>query len=87
MEFWYVYVLQSNKDGKFYTGVTKDLKVRFDEHMKGKVESAKDRRPLKVVYYEASNSKKDAMHRETYLKTTHGKRYIKNRIKSYLTGS
>ena len=83
---YYVYVLQSRKDKRFYVGSTKDLKSRFDEHNSGSVKSTKDRRPLKIVYYEASVLKKDAQHRERYLKTSHGKAYIKNRIKSYLTG-
>ena len=30
--FYYVYVLQSLKDGKFYTGYTENLKLRFEEH-------------------------------------------------------
>jgi putative endonuclease len=82
----YVYILQSEKDNKCYTGYTKHLKLRFDQHRKGIVESTKNRMPLKLVYYEACLSQKDATHREKYLKTYHGKMFIKNRIKSYLTG-
>ena len=83
----YVYVLLSEKDGKFYTGSTKDLKGRFEEHRYGGVSSTKDRRPLKLVYYEACTDKRDASHRERYLKTHHGKMFLRNRLKSYLTGS
>ena len=83
---FYTYVLLSKKDGKFYTGYTKDLKVRFEEHSKGRVDSTKDRRPLELVYYEACIDQKDATHREKYLKTYHGKTFIKKRLKSYLTG-
>lgn len=50
---YYTYVLKSEKDGKFYTGYSKDLKLRFEEYRKGRVESTKDRRPLELVYYEA----------------------------------
>ncbi|MEK6913944.1 MAG: GIY-YIG nuclease family protein [Nanoarchaeota archaeon] len=82
----YVYILQSEKDNKFYTGYTKNLKLRFNQHKKGIVESTKNRRPLKLVYYEACLSQKDATHREKYLKTYYGKMFIRNRIKSYLTG-
>ncbi len=46
---YYVYVLHSQKDGKFYTGFTKDLKLRFDQHNKGQVESTKERRPLDLL--------------------------------------
>jgi putative endonuclease len=83
---FYTYVLLSKKDGKFYTGYTKDLKVRFEEHNKGKVDSTKDRRPLELIYFEACIDQKDATHREKYLKTYNGKIFIKKRLKSYLTG-
>ena len=36
---YYVYVLISEKDNLFYTGYTKDLKNRLEEHQSGKVES------------------------------------------------
>ena len=32
---YYVYVLQSKKDDKFYTGFTADLGRRIDEYNKG----------------------------------------------------
>ncbi len=83
---FYTYILQSNKDKKFYTGYTKNLKLRFDEHQKGGVESTKDRRPFKLIYYEACLNQQDATHREKYLKTYHGKTFIRKRVKSYLTG-
>lgn len=83
---YYVYVLQSIKDKKLYTGYTKDLKLRFEQHQKGLVESTKDRKPLKLIYYEACLKKQDATHREKYLKTHYGKMFLKHRLKSYLTG-
>lgn len=82
----YVYVLRSSKDNKNYVGYTKNLKLRFDEHKKGRVASTKNRRPLKLIYYEACIDQQDATHREKYLKTYHGKMFLKNRLKSYLTG-
>lgn len=84
--FYYTYILLSQKDNKFYTGFTTDLKRRFEEHGKGYVESTKDRRPLTLIYYEACLSQADATHREKYLKTYHGKMFLRNRLKSYLTG-
>ena len=83
---YYTYVLFSKKDGNFYTGFTQDLKLRFKQHNNGKVESTRDRIPLELVYYEACLNRNDATHREKYLKSYHGKAYIKKRIKSYLTG-
>lgn len=83
---FYTYVLISKKDNKFYTGYTKNLKLRFEQHKKGKVESIKNRRPLKLLYSEACLNQQDATHREKYLKTYHGKMFLKKRLKSYLTG-
>ena len=34
---YYIYVLQSEKDNAFYVGFTKDLKLRFEQHSKGKL--------------------------------------------------
>jgi putative endonuclease len=84
--FYYIYVLFSKKDKNLYTGYTNDLKSRFEQHSKGQVRSTKERRPLELIYSEACLDKKDAMHRERYLKTYHGKLFLKNRLKSYLTG-
>ena len=83
---FYTYVLRSTKDMDFYTGVTNNLKLRFEQHNKGLVESTKNRRPLELIYYEARLDQNDAVKREKYLKTYHGKMFIRRRIKSYLTG-
>ncbi|MDO8514609.1 MAG: GIY-YIG nuclease family protein [bacterium] len=84
--YFYTYVLLSEKDKKFYTGCSDDLKGRFEAHNRGRVPSTKSRRPLELVYYEACRDRKDARHRESYLKTHHGKMFLHNRLKSYLTG-
>ena len=83
---YYTYVLQSEKDNGFYIGFTKDLKLRFEQHNKGQVDSTKNRRPLKIIYYEGCLNQADATKREKYLKTYNGKRFLHNRLKSYLTG-
>jgi len=83
---YYTYVLQSKVDGKFYTGFTKNLKLRFEQHNEQLVESTKSRVPLKLIYYKACLDRSDATKREKYLKTYHGKMFIKKRLKSYLTG-
>jgi putative endonuclease len=83
---FYTYVLQSEVDHQFYVGYTKDLKLRFEKHNTGSIKSTRDRRPLKLIYYEACLSQKDALQREKYLKTFHGKQFLHKRLKSYLTG-
>jgi len=83
---YYTYVLRSLKDNQYYTGFTKDLKQRFEQHQKGRIDSTKDRRPLKLIYYEACLDQNEATKREKYLKTYNGKMFLKKRLKSYLTG-
>jgi len=83
---YYIYVLQSEKDGLFYTGYTQDLNERLKLHNEGRVTSTKNRIPFKLIYFEGCLNQKDAVNREKYLKTSWGKRYIKARLKNYLTG-
>jgi len=81
---FYVYVLLSEVDNQFYTGATSDLKSRLQKHNDGQVSSTENRRPLKLLYYEACPSQEDAFRREKYLKTGMGKRYLRNRLKCTL---
>jgi len=80
------YVLQSKLDKNFYVGYTTNLRKRLEEHNSGKVKSTNSRRPFDLIYYEVCHNQTDSLHREKYLKSSYGKRYIKNRLKNYLTG-
>lgn len=82
-EFYYIYVLYSLKDQKMYTGYTNDLRSRFDQHQSGKVKSTRNRRPLKLIYFEGCLNQQDATHREKYLKSYHGKMFLGNRLKKW----
>jgi len=82
---FYTYVLKSLKDNLLYTGSTNDLQRRFKEHNDGLNESTRHRRPFILLYYEACLDEKDARVREKYLKTGMGKKYLVNRMRSYLT--
>ncbi len=83
--FSYVYILQSLKDNKWYTGSTNDLRKRFIQHQTNKSVSTKGRGPFKLIYYEASLHEEDARAREKYLKSGMGKRYLKKRLKRSLS--
>jgi len=79
----YIYLLLLKND-QLYTGRTGDLKTRYKEHVYGKVKSTKNRRPLKLIHYKAYLLKSDAMRREKFLKTTEGKRLLRQQIKDCL---
>lgn len=81
---YYVYVLQSKKDGMQYTGFTDDLSRRLFEHNQGLQESTKHRLPFELIYFEWCINKEDALKREKYLKSGWGKKYLKLRLKNFL---
>lgn len=82
--FHYTYILRSKKDGKWYTGVTSNLRKRFEEHQNGLNRSTKHRGPFDLIYYEACRDEYDAKSREKFLKSGMGKRFLKNRMKRFL---
>jgi len=82
---WYIYVIKSKKDSCWYTGITNDLRKRISMHNSGKVSSTKNRGPFELIYYEACHNQDDAAAREKYLKSGMGKRYLKNRLKRFLS--
>lgn len=85
MPMFYTYVIQSNKSNKWYTGYTNDLRKRFKEHNSDLSTYTKGRGPFELIYYEACQNEHDAKAREKYLKSGMGKRYIKNRLKRFLS--
>lgn len=81
---FYVYILKSLRDNRIYTGYTSNLKLRFREHVSGKVKSTATRLPVKLIYYEAYRSRIDAQAREKYLK---GGGKAKNTLKEQVKNS
>ena len=82
---FYTYILRGTKDKVLYTGSTNDLRKRFNMHNRGKSLYTKYRGPFELIYYEACFNEKDARSREIYLKSGMGKRYLKNRLKRFLS--
>ncbi|MBT8179519.1 MAG: GIY-YIG nuclease family protein [Eudoraea sp.] len=72
-----VYVLQSERDLLLYHGYSTNLRNRLIDHNRGRTKSTSKRRPLNLIYCEFFMSKRDAMRRESYFKTTQGKRMLK----------
>lgn len=64
----YTYILVCN-DGTYYTGWTTDLEHRLKAHNQGTgAKYTKARRPVSLVYYEAYETKSEAMKREYAIK-------------------
>jgi putative endonuclease len=84
MQVYYVYVIISEMDTSWYIGYTANLENRIVQHNSGKTTSTSRKRPWKIIYYEVSFNKEDAIAREKYLKSGMGRRYLKNRLKNQL---
>lgn len=64
----YTYILQCS-DGSLYTGYTLDVNRRTKVHNSGKGSKyTRGRLPVTLVYYEALNTKKEALQRERQIK-------------------
>ena len=82
---YFVYVLQNLRYKQWYTGFTSDLRKRFQEHNDKKSTYTKSRGPYTLICYEMCRNEQDARAREKYFKTGMGKRYLKNRLKRFLS--
>lgn len=64
----YTYILECS-DGSYYTGWTKDIQKRLHAHNEGKgAKYTRSRLPVVLVYYEAFETKEEAMRREWQIK-------------------
>jgi len=84
MEKFTVHVLASQQDQSWYIGFTSDMEKRIKEHNSGRTITTSKKMPWKVIYYEVSFNRLDAIAREKYLKSGMGRRYLKNRISNQL---
>ncbi len=81
--FFYVYVLESLKNGDRYIGYTSNLKKRIEEHNQGKSIYTGIRKPWKLIYFEGCTDMQDAKRRERYLKTHQGRKFLGLRLIKY----
>ena len=78
--FW-VYILKSLKNSRYYTGSTNNLERRLVEHNSGGSKYTKLTKPFVLVYKEEFNTRKEAVIRELFLKTGAGRNWIKSNLK------
>ena len=78
--FYFVYVLLFDKDNKFYTGCTDNLKERIERHVNGYVTATKTRRPISLIFYTAFIEKYKAFEFEKYLKSGSGRAFMNKHL-------
>jgi len=78
---FYAYIIQSLIDGSYYIGHCEVPKVRLERHNAGKTRSTKAKRPWKLIYKEAFETRAEAYRRELQIKKYKGGRAFKKLIK------
>jgi putative endonuclease len=76
---YFVYILKSEKDKKYYYGSIKDIVLRLKRHNKGEVRATKSGRPLVLHYKEEYQTRSEAYQREMFLKTIGGYNWLKEK--------
>ena len=73
----FVYILQSEKDSRYYIGETHDIETRLRFHNAGLQRSTRNRIPFKLVYFETVSDRATALKREKEIKGYKGGRSFK----------
>lgn len=65
---YYVYIIESLRDGDWYKGFTEDYEKRLIQHNNGESAFTSTKRPWKLIFVQAFTSKQLALQQEKKLK-------------------
>lgn len=82
----YVYIIESQINGRKYIGSTADFTKRLEYHNRGSNKSTKPHRPYMLIYLEKCSNKTEALKRERQLKAFKGGNALKKLISSWDAG-
>jgi putative endonuclease len=77
---FYAYVIRSINFSFLYKGHCEDLEKRLKQHNAGKTVSIRKYIPFELVYFEAFQTREEAIRRERYFKSSAGRRFIKAKM-------
>ena len=83
---YYAYIIQSQKDGRYYIGYAVDPYLRLQRHNDGWSRSTKGYVPWKLAYTEEFDSKSQALARERQLKSWKSHKAIEELITLHTGG-
>ncbi len=78
---YYVYIIQSEKTGKYYIGSSADPELRLKRHNDRWTQSTKKNGPWVIVHKESCGDKSEALKREKQIKSWKSKKAIKDLIR------
>ena len=76
-EDYYIYLLESEKSGIWYIGLSINPEQRLKQHNLGKSKFTSSHIPWKLLYSEKAGDLKEARRLEKYYKSAAGKRKLK----------
>jgi putative endonuclease len=74
---WFVYVLRSERDGRFYIGMSENPQARLSQHNAGMTRSTKPYRPYCLVYQKECKTRVAARALEKKYKSGSGREMLK----------
>ncbi|WP_167619537.1 GIY-YIG nuclease family protein [Maribellus sediminis] len=72
---YYLYILQSEKNGRYYVGSTQNVNERLQQHNWSRTPSTKSGTPWKLVYTEEFSDRSLAIQREYEIKRKKSRKY------------
>ncbi|WP_209332958.1 GIY-YIG nuclease family protein [Lunatimonas salinarum] len=82
----FVYIIQSELDGTFYIGESKDPTDRLEKHNRPHKGFTARKQPWKIVYTEEFNSRAEAKKREAFLKKQKSRQFLVDLISKNTNG-
>jgi len=76
LTMYYTYILYSSKINKFYSGQTKDLAKRLEEHNRGKTTFMATGAPWVIVFSREFDSRSEAVKLERFIKSRGASRFL-----------
>ena len=81
---FYVYIIQSQRDGTYYVGFTQNIEERLERHNEGRSKYTKPKRPWELVYHEKYPDRSSAAKRESEIKRHKRVAFIEKLVGTYL---
>ena len=76
----YVYIIQSQKNNRFYIGQTNNINNRLKRHNNRESLATKYGIPWRLIHLEKFDNRSEAIKREKYLKSLKNRNYLKSLI-------
>ncbi|MEI7627461.1 MAG: GIY-YIG nuclease family protein [Bacteroidota bacterium] len=80
---FFVYILYSSKNDKYYIGSCEDITVRLSQHNTGRNKSTHSGMPWVLMYTEKFETRSYAVSRELQIKKMKSKKYIEKLVSTY----